>query len=371
MVCIIDDRNDVWNNAPNLIKVKPYQFFKGVGDINAPSDKQQENADPKSENKDEGDVELGDTSKGEKNVSKEDMKNVEAESKAEEEIEGKDVQDGDRRGEQSDSKHDIENLTENNVKEEGEWKAEDVSLGNDPPDCDKVTQENMKICPGAYENKLVKNDKNGESSSKEISKAKENKEIDNSSTCAERSHVDKMEEATFTAENSESEKPKQVNHTSEELPQNDEAEGTANSTISSNATRNQGTGKLQNEQQAGTRSKETSSESIKNFITEDIVREKDTQDTGICNNNNGSNIKEKKSEEGKDTQEKPAEQGKSIVKEKGNVNFVFSTTSAQTHCKAQTHSQSHNKFHVLLFLSFSVALFLKCMLPSSLLSQPL
>lgn len=37
MVCIIDDREDVWNFASNLVHVKPYQFFKGVGDINAPS----------------------------------------------------------------------------------------------------------------------------------------------------------------------------------------------------------------------------------------------------------------------------------------------------------------------------------------------
>ena len=36
MVCIIDDREDVWNFASNMIHVKPYQFFKGVGDINAP-----------------------------------------------------------------------------------------------------------------------------------------------------------------------------------------------------------------------------------------------------------------------------------------------------------------------------------------------
>ncbi|KAL9975955.1 hypothetical protein ACROYT_G013179 [Oculina patagonica] len=36
MVCIIDDREDVWNSALNLVHVKPYQFFKGVGDINAP-----------------------------------------------------------------------------------------------------------------------------------------------------------------------------------------------------------------------------------------------------------------------------------------------------------------------------------------------
>ena len=36
MVCIIDDREDVWNYAPNLVHVKPYVFFKNAGDINAP-----------------------------------------------------------------------------------------------------------------------------------------------------------------------------------------------------------------------------------------------------------------------------------------------------------------------------------------------
>lgn len=36
MVCIIDDREDVWNFAPNLIHVRPYHFFKHTGDINAP-----------------------------------------------------------------------------------------------------------------------------------------------------------------------------------------------------------------------------------------------------------------------------------------------------------------------------------------------
>ncbi|ODM90724.1 RNA polymerase II subunit A C-terminal domain phosphatase [Orchesella cincta] len=36
MVCIIDDREDVWNFAPNLIHVKPYHFFRHTGDINAP-----------------------------------------------------------------------------------------------------------------------------------------------------------------------------------------------------------------------------------------------------------------------------------------------------------------------------------------------
>ncbi|KAL3477551.1 hypothetical protein BJX99DRAFT_226124 [Aspergillus californicus] len=35
MVVIIDDRGDVWRWSPNLIKVLPYDFFVGIGDINS------------------------------------------------------------------------------------------------------------------------------------------------------------------------------------------------------------------------------------------------------------------------------------------------------------------------------------------------
>lgn len=35
MVVIIDDRGDVWRWSPNLIKVAPYDFFVGIGDINS------------------------------------------------------------------------------------------------------------------------------------------------------------------------------------------------------------------------------------------------------------------------------------------------------------------------------------------------
>lgn len=35
MVVIIDDRGDVWQWDPNLIKVVPYDFFVGIGDINS------------------------------------------------------------------------------------------------------------------------------------------------------------------------------------------------------------------------------------------------------------------------------------------------------------------------------------------------
>lgn len=36
MVCIIDDREDVWKFAPNLITVKKYVYFQGAGDLHAP-----------------------------------------------------------------------------------------------------------------------------------------------------------------------------------------------------------------------------------------------------------------------------------------------------------------------------------------------
>lgn len=38
MVCIIDDRQDVWKNTPNQVHVKPYHFFDGTADINTPTE---------------------------------------------------------------------------------------------------------------------------------------------------------------------------------------------------------------------------------------------------------------------------------------------------------------------------------------------
>src|SRR5215470_6262128 len=35
LVVIIDDRADVWSWSPNLVKVNPYGFFVGIGDINS------------------------------------------------------------------------------------------------------------------------------------------------------------------------------------------------------------------------------------------------------------------------------------------------------------------------------------------------
>ena len=48
MVCIVDDRADVWQYADNVVQVLPYNFFKATGDINAPpgfEDKQEHTED--------------------------------------------------------------------------------------------------------------------------------------------------------------------------------------------------------------------------------------------------------------------------------------------------------------------------------------
>ena len=51
MVCIIDDRDDVWNFAPNLIQVRPYKYFEGTGDINSAGLPTNPNAEAKSQGK--------------------------------------------------------------------------------------------------------------------------------------------------------------------------------------------------------------------------------------------------------------------------------------------------------------------------------
>jgi RNA polymerase II subunit A-like phosphatase len=35
-VLVLDDRADVWNYSNNLIQIKPYEYFIGIGDINSP-----------------------------------------------------------------------------------------------------------------------------------------------------------------------------------------------------------------------------------------------------------------------------------------------------------------------------------------------
>ena len=77
MVCIIDDREDVWKFAPNLVHVKPYVFFKNTGDINAPPGSKDElieasSGEEKSENEEKKPVDAKDNNKADQNKSNED-----------------------------------------------------------------------------------------------------------------------------------------------------------------------------------------------------------------------------------------------------------------------------------------------------------
>ncbi|XP_014209442.1 RNA polymerase II subunit A C-terminal domain phosphatase [Copidosoma floridanum] len=49
MVCIIDDRDDVWQGCANLVQVKPYNYFLHTGDINVPPglERQEDHITPK------------------------------------------------------------------------------------------------------------------------------------------------------------------------------------------------------------------------------------------------------------------------------------------------------------------------------------
>ena len=69
MVCIIDDREDIWDCAPNLVTVKPYRFFTGTGDINAPPGSDQAFTHPPAIplHENASDVELKDSPDGKEN----------------------------------------------------------------------------------------------------------------------------------------------------------------------------------------------------------------------------------------------------------------------------------------------------------------
>ena len=55
MCVIIDDRSDVWQNSPNLIKVIPFEFFIGIGDINSNKDSNKQHINDRNDNNDNND----------------------------------------------------------------------------------------------------------------------------------------------------------------------------------------------------------------------------------------------------------------------------------------------------------------------------
>ncbi|KAG1455529.1 hypothetical protein G6F56_007044 [Rhizopus delemar] len=57
MVVVLDDRADVWSNSPNLVRIKPYEYFVGTGDINNPAKiNKEENKEEEKKTEDDLDV---------------------------------------------------------------------------------------------------------------------------------------------------------------------------------------------------------------------------------------------------------------------------------------------------------------------------
>lgn len=128
MVCIIDDREDVWSHASNLIHVKPYHFFQHTGDINAPPglDKQEndekEGVDlnkvkAKSKNENGKALNTGDTQMkvdeektiSENNINRETSEETKKEKEKNEKCEEKDVPEGiQENGKLSENNEDIQ-----------------------------------------------------------------------------------------------------------------------------------------------------------------------------------------------------------------------------------------------------------------------
>ncbi|XP_066262560.1 RNA polymerase II subunit A C-terminal domain phosphatase isoform X2 [Euwallacea similis] len=141
LVCIIDDREDVWSHATNLIHVKPYHFFQHTGDINAPPGLDKHDADDK-----EG-VDLtklikndSEKSQAEKSAADEEIKEVgendntiieDVDSPNEEnnEIEsGEESKDKSDISEENNLEKEVEQIVDKNDDSKTEMKSEDTAL---------------------------------------------------------------------------------------------------------------------------------------------------------------------------------------------------------------------------------------------------
>ena len=135
MVCIIDDREDVWNYAPNLVTVKPYKFFKGGDDINDPFNPQKLNSVQNNNKTDtikikssEGDVIMVDDVEDSKSESENELKNGTIDKVHE-------TDSGLASATNKVNKNDNENKTENDSSKESETKndVDETSKGKPVP----------------------------------------------------------------------------------------------------------------------------------------------------------------------------------------------------------------------------------------------
>ncbi|KAK2701822.1 hypothetical protein QYM36_019535 [Artemia franciscana] len=141
-VCIVDDREEVWNFAPNLIHVKPYHFFQRTGDIHAPPGLEKKELDSPNEKpkREQG---------KEKNVTKEktaDSIRVPIVDRGVEEKSGGKMEEGlDKENKNSDIKKEFENtendsspiednvLTDKSLESENEQKKDDQTNERNMP----------------------------------------------------------------------------------------------------------------------------------------------------------------------------------------------------------------------------------------------
>jgi len=139
MVCIIDDREDVWSFAPNLVHVKPYHFFKHTGDINAPPGLSKQENDEK-----EG-IDFDKIDPKKKVIKKEDIK---ASLNAEEESSSDDDPAASAKNPESDKSNDRREsidmpMFDNNVKQNPDKLREDLT--NEITDEAKEVKESNEI----------------------------------------------------------------------------------------------------------------------------------------------------------------------------------------------------------------------------------
>lgn len=159
MVCIIDDREDVWSHASNLIHVKPYHFFQHTGDINAPPGLDKHESDDK-----EG-VDLNklvnqcsDRKTSKKNAKSDDLKSeIKSENKETEQV-----------SEVSDV-----------LKENGSSKVEDVNIAEETPTESHKNEDNQKDSDDQKDCKPIIKDETEASSTGDDVKFKVENEIKN------------------------------------------------------------------------------------------------------------------------------------------------------------------------------------------------
>lgn len=190
MVCIIDDREDVWNHATNLIHVKPYHFFQHTGDINAPPGLD------KHEDDDKGGVDLT-------NIKKNLVKAASSGNDTSEKVvNGKDTEITDSKQEGSSSNEvngsSQEKLDTNNKESATAETENDIDSSNKPEEVTSVESSKEQVEVESTKN----NGEKVEIKNVEITSTEENKDDQKSKVCKEKD-ADEQDSNKVVSQNKE------------------------------------------------------------------------------------------------------------------------------------------------------------------------